>query len=153
MKKYILDTDIISYLWDDKSLYHSKIVKHLNNLNDNDIVGISVISIYELTYGVDSFRDEKLKNVFRYALESIKNDNDFQIFALNHNGADFFSHLKTIYKKNTGITAKDAKKNDLDFMIASIVMSEDAILISNDKIFEKLNQIEPNFKLENWIKF
>jgi len=30
-------------------------------------------------------------------------------------------------------------------------MSQEAILISNDKIFKKLAELEPRFKYENWI--
>lgn len=152
MSIYILDTDIISYLWDDKSPYHARVVERLSSLSDSDVVGISVISIYELTYGMDSFKDEELQAIFKNALESIQNDKDSNIFSLEHNGAKFFSHLKTVYKNSTGITAKDAKKNDLDLMIASIAMSRDAILISNDRIFEKLMEIEPILKHENWLK-
>ena len=152
MNKYILDTDIVSYLWDKKSVHHSQVVEHLKNLNDDDMVGISVISIYELTYGMDSFRDEKLKAIFQNALESLKNDRDTNIFSLNANGATFFSQLKLKYKKVTGITAKDAKKNDLDLVIASIVMGQEAILISNDAIFKRLAELELKFKYENWLK-
>jgi preprotein translocase subunit SecD len=36
-------------------------------------------------------------------------------------------------------------------VIASIGMSQDAILISNDRIFEKLTKLEPKFKYENWL--
>jgi len=39
MNKYILDTDIVSYLWDKKSIHHSQVVEYLNNLNDDDVVG------------------------------------------------------------------------------------------------------------------
>jgi len=140
MNKYILDTDIVSYLWDEKSVYHQKVVAHLNCLNDEDIVGISVMSIYELTYGIDNFQDENLKN-----------DQDTNIFSLDTNGATFFSQLKLKYKKATGIKSKEAKKNDLDLIIASIAMEQDAVLISNDKIFEKLMELEPRFKYENWL--
>lgn len=151
MKKYILDTDIVSYLWDKQSQHHHKVVEHLNSLEDEDIVGISVMSIYELTYGVDSFKDETLKAVFKNALESLKNDKDTNIVSLDVEGATFFSRLKLDYKKATGITAKDAKKNDLDLLIASIAMSQESILISNDAIFKKLKEIEPTFKHENWL--
>jgi predicted nucleic acid-binding protein len=116
------------------------------------VVGISAISIYELTYGMDSFTDEKLKAIFRNALESLKNDKDANIFSLDANGATFFSQLKLRYKKDTGITAKDAKKNDLDLVIASIVMGQEAILISNDGIFKRLAKLEPKFQYENWLK-
>jgi len=151
MNKYILDTDIVSYLWDKESTYHNQVVEHLNNLNDNDVVGISIISIYELTYGMDSFRNEKLKAIFKHALEFLQNDQDTNIFSIDTNGANFFSKLKLRYKKAIGITAKDAKKNDLDLLIASIAMSQEAILISNDKIFKKLAELEPRFKYENWV--
>ncbi|NEW59666.1 type II toxin-antitoxin system VapC family toxin [Sulfurovum sp. bin170] len=151
MNKYILDTDIVSYLWDKKSAHHHKVVEHLNYLNDDDIVGISVISIYELTYGMDSFKNEELKAIFKNALEFLQNDQDTNIFSLDANGATFFSQLKLQYKKATGITAKDAKKNDLDLVIASISMGQEAILISNDGIFKRLAELEPKFKYENWL--
>jgi len=151
MNKYILDTDMVSYLWDEKSVHHSKIVEQLNNLNDDDIVGISVVSIYELTYGIDSFKDEKLKDIFKNALEFLKNDQDTNIFSLNASGATFFSQLKLKYKNTTGIKSKEAKKNDLDLLIASMAMSEDAILISNDRIFSKLTKFESEFKYLNWL--
>ena len=152
MNKYIIDTDIISYLWDRESKYHSQVVEHLNRLNDDDIVGISAMSIYELTYGMDSFKDEKLKMIFKNALESLKQDSDVNIFPLDANGASFFSQLKLLYKNATGITANDAKKNDLDLVIASIAMGQKAVLVSNDGIFERLAELEPKFKHENWLK-
>ena len=152
MNKYILDTDIVSYLWDEKSVHHNQIVEHLSSLNDDDVVGISTISIYELTYGMDSFKNEKLKAIFKNALESLKNDRDANIVPLDANGATFFSQLKLQYKNATGITAKDAKKNDLDLVIASIAMGQEAILISNDGIFKRLAELEPKFKYENWLK-
>jgi len=104
MNKYILDTDIVSYLWDKESTYHNQVVEHLNNLNDNDVVGISIISIYELTYGMDSFRNKKLKAIFKHALEFLQNDQDTNIFSIDTNGANFFSNLKLQYKKAIGIT-------------------------------------------------
>ena len=69
---YILDTDIISYLWDIKSPHHQKIVDKLNSLNDDDTVGLSIVSLYELTYGMNSFKDEDLKSIFQNALTAIK---------------------------------------------------------------------------------
>ncbi len=150
MTTYILDTDIISYLWDRKSPYHQKIVNKLNSLNDDDIVGLSIISIYELTYGMDSFKDENLKATFQNALTMIKRDDDIFIYSLDTTSADFFSELKQLYKSSTGINSKNAKKNDLDFMIASIAMSQKATLVSNDKLFETLSNYT-NLKYENWI--
>lgn len=152
MTKYILDTDIISYLWDKNSPYHNKIIDKLNTLNDEDIVGISIISIYELTYGMNSFNDIKLKTIFKNALNSIKNDKDIIIYSLDIKSADYFSELKLQYKEQVGINSKSAKKNDLDFMIASIAVSQDSVLVSNDKIFQVSSNINYKLKYENWIK-
>jgi predicted nucleic acid-binding protein len=149
MITYVLDTDIISYLWDVNSPYHQRIVDKLNSLNDDDIVGLSIVSIYELTYGVNSFKDENLKSTFQNALTMIKKDKDIFIYSLDVKSADFFSEIKQLYKSNTGISSKSAKKNDLDFMIASVVMSQKAILVSNDKLFETLSN-HTNLKYENW---
>jgi len=150
MTIYILDTDIISYLWDIKSPHHQKIVDKLNTLKDDDIVGLSIVSIYELTYGMNSFKNENLKSIFQNALTTIKRDKDIFIYSLDIDSADFFSEIKEIYKSSTGINSKSAKKNDLDFMIASISMSQKAILVSNDKLFEVLSN-HTNLKYENWV--
>ena len=151
MTTYILDTDIISYLWDVESPYHQKIVEKLNNLNDDDIVGISIVSIYELTYGINSFKNQRLKSTFQNALDNIKKDTDIFIYSLDIDSADFFSKIKQLYKTNTGINNKSVKKNDLDFMIASISMSQKAVLVSNDTLFEILSNYT-SLKYENWIK-
>ena len=151
MATFILDTDIISYLWDTKSSHHNQIVNKLNSLYDDDIVSISIISIYELTYGMNSFKDEKLKAIFSNALNSIKYDQDIHIHTLDVKSANNFSKLKLIYKDDTGINTISAKKNDLDFMIASIAMSQDAVLISNDKLFYRLANITSDLKVENWL--
>ncbi len=43
------------------------------------------------------------------------------------------------------------KKYILDTLISSTAMAENATLISDDSIFEKLSEIEPKFKWENWL--
>jgi len=146
-----LDTDIVSYLWDTKSIYHHKVIEQLNNLADEDIVGISVVTIYELTYGIDSFNNIELKSIFKNALDSLQNDSDTNIYPLDSNGAKFFSQLKLKYKNDIGIKSKEAKKNDLDLLIASIAMRQEAILISHDKIFEKLTKLDTRFQYQNWL--
>ncbi len=152
MTKYILDTDVVSYLCDVKSPFHNKVLNKLKNLNDDDIVAISIITIYELTYWIKSFKDLELKRNFENALLSIKQDKDINIYILDLDGADSFSELKLLYKNFIGINNKSAKKNDLDLMIASIWLSHDAVIVSNDKIFEVLSNIDYKLKYENWLK-
>ena len=146
MAKYILDTNILSYLWDTKSQYHSKIINQLNNLNNDDTLGISVVSYYELRYGVESINDTTLKDTFAHALEVLKNDKDFLIFSLDYSGAEYFSDLKSAYKKSTQVTNINNKRNDIDFMIASLAMSENAVIVSNDTI----SQLDKRLLYANW---
>ncbi len=149
MSKYILDTDIISYLWDSNSPFHSKIVEYLNKLNDDDSVAVSIITIYELNYGKDNFSDNKLKQKFENALTSLIEDQDINIFSLNIKGAKYFSQLKLSYKQTTGISSKNAKKNDLDLLIASIALSNNAILVSNDQIFKNISRLDTRLKVQS----
>ena len=65
---------------------------------------------------------------------------------------ELFAELKVLYKRETGINKKAMKKNDLDILIAATAMAENAILISDDGIFEKLAEIDPKLKYENWLK-
>jgi len=150
MNVYLLDTDIVSYLWDTQSIHHEKIAARLCTLNDDDVVAVSVITIYELTHAVESFDDPILGKKFENALMALMNDPDANIYPLDTGGALFFSRLKRKYKEKTGIRSREAKKNDLDLVIASIAMDQDATLISNDAIFKTFSQIESDFKWENW---
>jgi len=65
---------------------------------------------------------------------------------------ELYADLKVLYKKHTGINKKSMKKNNLDILIASTAIAENATLISYDGIFKKLSEIEPKFKWENWLK-
>jgi len=59
--------------------------------------------------------------------------------------------LKIAYKNHTGISKKDAKKNDIDLLIASTAIALDATLVSNDRIFKTLSEIDSRLKYENWL--
>jgi hypothetical protein len=52
--------------------------------------------------------------------------------------------------KQTGITKKAVKKHDADFMPASSAIAENAVMVSNDNIFNELKEIRSDFQLENW---
>ena len=65
---------------------------------------------------------------------------------------DIFANLKTKYKKATGINKNAIKRHNLDLLIASTAIAMDAIIVSDDGIFEKLMEIEPLLKYENWLR-
>lgn len=73
----------------------------------------------------------------------------FAVMPLSHIGAGVFGELKAKYRQTTGALSKSLKRNDIDFILASTAITENAI-VSNDRIFEAIVKIEPPLQLENW---
>ncbi len=148
---YLLDTNIISYLADEKSPHRQAIKDKFLNLNKNDKVSVSIITLYELSYGVHSFdlsdaNIEILKRGIAFIQEYL------DVIPLGVNEVDIFGLLKAKYKKHTGIPNKAHKKNDLDFLILATAINHNATLISNDEIFTKMIELEPRIGYEVWLK-
>jgi len=150
MKKYILDTNIASLLGSQETEENQKIYEKFYQLEDDDVVMVSIITLYEAYYGLKHSQDKKQQREIEQNIEFLQKY--FEIIPLDLREMELFAELKVLYKKSTGINKKAMKKNDLDILIASTAMAENATLISDDGIFEKLSQIEPNFKWENWLK-
>jgi predicted nucleic acid-binding protein len=146
-KKYVLDTNIITYLYQKNSLFHSFATEKLMDISHDDKVYISILSIYEYEYGV-SFADdmilEELKKAKNTFLEL------FQVLPLSMKGAEIFGGIKSLYRKETGISPKALERHNTDLMLASSAIAENAILVSNDHIFEQLKELYPDFLFENW---
>ncbi len=150
MKKYILDTNIASLLGSEETQENRKIYEKFYQLDDEDVVMVSIVTLYEATYGLKHSEDEEQQEEIRQNIAYIRKY--FEIIPLDLREMELFADLKVLYKKKTGINKKAMKKNDLDILIASTAMAENATLISDDSIFEKLSEIEPKFKWENWLK-
>jgi len=149
MRTYLLDTNIISYLTDSNSPHKDKIKEKLLLLSEDDIVSVSIITLYELSYGLNTLTDSKNKAIFQTGIEFIKEY--LEIYPLDVSEIEIFGMLKAHYKKSTGITKTAIKKNDLDFLIAATAINHSAILVSNDTIFHKIIELEPKLKYENWL--
>ncbi len=139
MNRYILDTNILSYLIDTKSPFHNSVKEFLNSLNDNIELCTTVITLMELNYALKLIEDNTLKNSFKRAIDKI--ENSLLIYTITTDTAKIFSELKYSYKSVTGINYKSAKKNDLDLIIAAIAIEYNALLVSNDKIFKHIANI------------
>jgi len=149
MKRYILDTNIVSDLQTDTEV-GSKILEKLKNLDADDEVLVSIIVLYELVYGLNNISDEKQKEAVEQGISFIKKY--LSIIPLDMKEIDIFANLKTKYKKATGINKNAIKRHNLDLLIASTAIAMDAIIVSDDGIFEKLMEIEPLLKYENWLR-
>lgn len=147
MRRYLLDSDILSYLEQKDSPFFPSVQDRLSRLDDDDEVIVSILSLYEISYGI-SWGPEEDRDFLIRSITSI--EEKFLIANLSRKGAEVFGELKSIYRKMTDSSPKNLKRNDIDFLIASSAIAEDAILVSNDKIFLAIKEIEPTLKLENW---
>ena len=149
-KHYLLDTNIISYLTDQNSPYRESVKNHLTALTHKDTISVSIITLYELSYGLHSYKSTRESiELFQQGIHFI--EQYLEVLSLDIKEVDIFGKLKANYKDATGIQNKANKKNDLDFLIVATAINHDAILISNDMIFDKLFEIEPRIKYENWV--
>ncbi len=150
MSKYLLDTNIISYLADPNSPHRKNIKQHFLSLTDEDHVSVSIITLYELSYGLYSLEDTTESAILKEGIYFV--EEYLEVLPLDVSEIDVFGRLKAKYKDATGIHNRANKKNDLDFLIAATAVTHDAILVSNDAIFDKLFAIERSIRHDNWIK-
>ena len=145
--KYLLDTNIASYSVDKQSHYHRAVIGRLSQLADNDTAHLSVLTLYETEYGVILAPDDKRDKVIaaRDLLKSL-----FPTLPITEQGSTIFGRLKASYREKTGIHDKALERHNIDFIIASCALAQDAILVSNDSIFVEIRQIAPFLQLENW---
>jgi predicted nucleic acid-binding protein len=147
MRKYLLDSDTLTYLEQQDSPFHEKVRQRLSQRRDDDEVMVSVLSLYEMHYGISWASDEERRKLSQ-AVDSIANK--FTVVGLSRRGASLFGDLKAEYRRTMGIAPNALKRNDIDLLIASVALAQGAILVSNDRLFESVIHLNSDFRLENW---
>lgn len=133
MSIYILDTDICIY-W----LKGSEPVKKMVKQVGPEKLGIAIFSLAELLYGAyHSQRVEKnIMDIQRFTSK-------IKVFGFDDDAADFFGKIKAELRKNGQLI------EDLDILIASTVLSHDAVLVTNNTShFARIDYL----RYENWLK-
>jgi len=98
MKKYLLDSDIITYLEEKNSPLHAPVISRLARLSDDDEVYISVLTIYEMQYGIAFVKEEPGKHKkFLAVQDSIKRR--FQFFLCLKRARRYMERLKPCIEK------------------------------------------------------
>jgi len=72
MKKYILDTNIASLLGSKETKENRKIYEKFYQLNDEDVVMVSIVTLYEATYGLKHSEDEEQQEEIRQNIAYIR---------------------------------------------------------------------------------
>ena len=70
MNKYLLDSDILTYLEQQESPLHGKVRQHLSELHDDDQVMVSILSLYEMHYGLSWASDEE-RHILSQVVDSL----------------------------------------------------------------------------------
>ena len=147
--KYLLDTNILIYLKDPYSKYYDIVGRNfLRKLTNDAKVYVSLLTLYEVEVGVSLARTSQVKDLMQNTIELI--ETHFQVLPLTREEAKLFGDLKAVYLKAYGMKPKAAKRDDIDLILASTAIMEDAVLVSNDSLFGKLQNLNSNLQYENW---
>src|SRR3712207_3215246 len=108
MARYLLDTNIVSYLVDTTSSLHEAVHRELAALSDADEVAISILSLYELHhwFAYDPAQRGAVEGVIR----------DFSLVPLPESGAELFGALMRDLR--SGASRNDVQRSAIDCMIA-----------------------------------
>ncbi|MDR1360770.1 MAG: type II toxin-antitoxin system VapC family toxin [Rickettsiales bacterium] len=130
-KIYVLDTDISSYFI--KGIYET-IGQKLQKLPDDSIF-ITSITVAELLFGAEKRKNKKLTaDVNAFISEA-------RILAFDTNAAEVYSKIRTVLEDS------GTPIGNMDIMIASVAIANDAVLVTNNsKHFKYIKNLE----LENW---
>ena len=101
---------------------------------------ISILTLYELQYGIACVKDEPVKyKRFLAVQNSVRRR--FPTLPLSGKGAEIYGEIKALYRKDTGIKNKPMKQHNVDFILACTAVDHDLILVSNDNIFQKIKDV------------
>ena len=148
MKRYILDSNFLGILEDSDSPEYKEIFRKLSSLPDEDEVCVSIISIYEYYFGIFNAPDENLSQQLLKTKDTILDL--FTILPLTLKSAELYGKIKTSFKKKTGTTRAGMRKHNVDFIIAGTALEQQAVIVSKDNIFSKIQKFEKRLQVEDW---
>ncbi len=147
MTTYLLDTNIISHLADPLSPLHENVLKNIRSLEQDDVVCVSILSLYEYEYAIHT-ADKDLSDGLMRTRKTVLDL--FSVIPLSLEGSAIYGQLKAHFRNNTGIDKNAIKRHSIDLMIASSSIAAGAVLVSEDKIFQSFMMFHTDFRLERW---
>lgn len=138
MIRYILDTDILSYLMKKNHPKHRQLMQKILN-EEEGAIAISVITVAEISEGIENIPDENRKHSILTAFEYIVSS--LVVLEINDESAWVYGKIRNHLRK----TGQDI--GIMDSLIAAHALSQSLILITNNsKHFQRV----PKLKLEHW---
>jgi predicted nucleic acid-binding protein len=143
MRAYLLDTNIVSYLADPASVFHGRVAEAIRSLPSRSRLAVSVLTLYELAYGY-------ARDPGHARLLAIIRQEGVAVVALPEAGAEVFARVKNDYRLRTGTQDRALARHNVDLVLASTAIVEGMALVSNDAIFKRLAEVEPQLVVEDW---
>jgi predicted nucleic acid-binding protein len=140
MARYLLDTNVVSYLADTTSPFHASAHGRLAALADGDEVALSVLSLFELHHWF-AYRPAD-----RQVVEELVRD--FVVLPVPVAGAERFGSMMRGLRG--GLSRREVQRHALDGMIAVTALERDATLVSNDALFARLAVLDPALRVIDW---
>ena len=144
---YLFDSNTVSDFYDKDSLSYLKILNKVTNLKNIDNIAISILTLYEMEYGLANAPENK-KNIINKKI--IEAQTDFDVISLSKEGSKIFGLLKREVKINKMINKENIKKHNIDLMIAATAIEQNYTLVSADSIYLEVVMLNSQLKLDNW---
>ncbi len=146
--RYLLDSDIVTDLYDKSAVNHPRIISRLAALDDADEVCISILTVYEFEYGLANAPADKRDVIGKKVVEAQK---DFEALPLSSAGAKFFGALKKALRDRRALTPEGIKKHNIDLIIAATALAEGCRLVSGDAVYKEFRTSHPDLTLDDWV--
>lgn len=134
----MLDTDITSYLMKKNNPHHSSLLKKILS-EEEGTIGISVITVCEISEGIENVIEQNRKNLLKTAFEYILSS--LVVMEFNDEAAWNYGKIRDKLKKlgqDIGV---------MDSLIAAHAISQNLILVTNNsKNFSRI----PELRSERW---
>ncbi len=130
---YVLDTNIISYIIRNRDF---SLLDKFEEYSKSHQIAVTSVTVAELFYGIKKKNSHKLQmlvNEFLLPLEKLQFD---------ENSALEYANIRVDLEKKGNIIGSN------DLLIASIVKSQNAVLVTNNE--REFNRID-GLRVENWV--
>lgn len=135
--RYLLDTNIVSYLLDQGSPFFRATWDRFGGCGPKDDFCLSVLTMYEIQ-GLFAAAPHFIP-VFEARLRPL-----VTVYPLPEQGASLYQSARR------SLADRSDAKHQVDFMLAASSILYDATLVSHDALFPKLHAVWPHFRLEDW---
>ena len=147
--RYLLDTNVVSKLFDKSAEGHVRIREKIASLEEEDEVAISVLTLYELEYGLANAPEER-QAVVQQKVEKAKAQ--FEIVPIAIAGASQFGKLKKALRDRRSLDRTRIQLHNVDLVLAATALADGWTLVSSDTIYAEVLEIERTLRLENWLE-